>query len=113
MPKKLDNSLQKWNSIKDECQHTPIHCSWSIASNDENLSVIITCLKWIFNYDFWIGTTVYPVENPQISKQVDIWEHSPLLESLSEALFKYYEFPEPHLNFYQLQYFGEVIDYLD
>ena len=88
MPQKLDNSLPDWNDIEDECQHIPINCPWTIVSNDENLSVIITCLKWTFNYDFWIRVTVYPEEIPQISKQVDIGEYSPLLESLSEALFK-------------------------
>ena len=102
MPQKLDNSPPDWDNIEDECQHIPINFPWAIVSNDENLTVIITCLKWTFNYDFWIRVTVYPERNPHISKQVDIWERIPLLESLSEALSKYYDFPEPHLNPYQL-----------
>ena len=89
MPQKLDNSLPNWDSIEDECQHIPINCPLVIDSNDGNLSVIITCLKWTFNYDFWIRVTVYPEEHPQISQQVDIWEHSALLGSLAEALPKY------------------------
>ena len=72
----------------------------TIAFHDGNLSVIVTCLKWTFNYDFWIRVTVYPEENPQISKQAETWEYSLLLESLSESLFKYYNFPEPHLKDY-------------
>ena len=113
MPQKTDNSPPDWNDIEDECQHIPINCPWTIVSNDENLFVIITCLKWTFNYDFWIRVTVYPEENTQISNQVDIWEYSPLLESSSEALFKYYEFPEPHLIYYQLHILGELVHYLD
>ena len=75
--------------------------------------MIITCLKWTFNYDFRIRVTVYPEEHPHISQQVDIWGHSLLLGSLAEALSKYYNFPEPHLNDYQLHIFGELVDYLD
>ena len=113
MPQKLDKSPTNWDKIEDKCQHIPIICPWTIASNYENLSVIITCLEWTFNYEFWIPVTVYSEEKSQISKQVHIWEHSPLRESLSEALFKYYNFPEPHLNDYQLHIFGEFLDYLD
>ena len=112
MPQKLDNSPPDWDNIEDKCQHIPINCPWTIVSNDKNLTVIISCSKWTFNYDFWIRVTVYPEENPHISKQVDIWEHSPLLESLSEALSKFYNFPEPHLNYFQLHIFGELLDYL-
>ena len=113
MPQKLDNSPPKWDIIEEECHYIPINCPGVIASNDGILSVIITCLKWTFNYDFWIRVTVYPEENPQVSQQVDIWEHSPLLGSLDEALSKNYNFPEPHLNDYQLHIFGELIDYVD
>ena len=94
----MDNSPVNWDNIEDECQHIPINCPWTIVSNDKHLSVIITCLKWTFNHDTWIRVTVYPEENSQVSKQADIWEHSPLLESLSEALFKNYDFLELHLN---------------
>ena len=75
--------------------------------------MIITCLKWLFNYDFWIRVTVYAEEHPQTSQQVDIWGHSPLLGSLAEALSKYYNFPEPNLKDYQLHIFGELVDYFD
>ena len=75
--------------------------------------MIITCLKRTSKNDFWIRVTVYPGENPHITKQVDTWEHSPLLESLSEALSELYDFPEPHLYYYQLHIFGDLLDYLD
>ena len=28
-------------------------------------------------------------------------------------VFKYYDFPEPHLKFYHLHFFGELMDYFD
>ena len=53
---------------------------WRGNSNSWN------CLNWTFNYDFWIGVTVHPEGNPNISKQIDVNKHKPLLESPSEAL---------------------------
>ena len=113
MPQKLDSFPPDWDSIEDEFQHIPIYCPWTIASDDKKLSVIITCLKWIFNYDLWMRVALYPEEQPHLSKQADIWDHSSQLESLSEALFKYYASPEPQMNCYQLHIFGELLDYLD
>ena len=60
MPQKIDKSPPYLDNIEDECQHIPLNCYWTIASMDENLGVIIICLKLTFNYDFWIRVTVYP-----------------------------------------------------
>ena len=76
------------------------------------LTVVITCLKWTFNYDFWIRVTAHPEGNPNISKQLDINKHNPLLVFLSEALDVYENFSEPHLNSYQLHILGELLDSL-
>ena len=56
--------------------------------------------------------TAHPEKNPSISKQMDINKYNPLLESLSEALDDYEDFPEPHLNSYQLHILGELLDSL-
>ena len=74
--------------------------------------MIITCLKWTFNYDLWIRVTVHQDGNSDISKQIDLNDYHPLLESLSEALTLYETFPEPHLNPFQLGILGELIEYL-
>ena len=67
MPQKLEKSPpNNSNNIRDECQHIPINFPWTIASQDEELSGIITCLKWTFNYDFWIRVPVYTEGNPQV-----------------------------------------------
>ena len=55
--------------------------------------------------------TAHPEVNPHISKQIDINKHNPLLESLSEDLDEYEDFPEPHLN-YQIYNLGELLDSL-
>ena len=111
MPQKLDNSpLDKIPEI--ECKHVPLNCPWTITSKDETLTVIITCLKWTFNYDFWIRVTVHPEGNSEISKQIDLDDHHPLLKSLSDALNLYEDFPEPHLNSFQLEILEELIEYL-
>ena len=112
MPQKSENLPSNWDDIDDECQHLPLKCPRTITSANETLTVVITCLKWTFNYDFWIRVTAHPEENPNISKQIYINKHNPLLESLSEALGKYEDFPEPHLNSYQIQILGELPDSL-
>ena len=98
MPYKFENLPPNWDDIEDECQHIPLNCPWTITSEGENSTVVITCLKWTFNYDFWITVTAHPEGKPIISKRIDINKHDPLLESLSEALNDYEDFPEPHLN---------------
>ena len=112
MPQKSENLPPNWDDIDDECQHIPLNCPWSITSGTETLTVVITCLKWTFNYDFWIRVTAHPEGNPKISKQIDINQHNPLLVSLSEALDDYENFLEPHLNSYQLHILGEQLDSL-
>ena len=82
MPQKSENPLPNWDDIDDECQHIPLNCSWTITAENETLTVVITCLKWTFNYDFWIRVTAHTEGNPSISKQIDINEHNPLLVSL-------------------------------
>ena len=69
-------------------------------------------LKMDFQLWFLIRVTVHPEGNPHISKQTDINKHNPLLESVSEALNEYQEFPEPHLNSYKLQILVELLDSL-
>ena len=109
MPQKSENLPPNWDDIDDECQHIPLNCPWTITSGTETLKVVITCLKWTFNYDFWIRVTAHPEGNPKILKQIDI---NPLLVSLSEALDDYKNFPELHLNSYQLHILGELLDSL-
>ena len=85
MPQKFENLPPKWHDIEEECQHVQLNCPWTITFEDETLAVIIKCIKWTFNYDFWIRVTAHPEENPNISKRIDIYKQHPLLEPLSEA----------------------------
>ena len=112
MPHKAENFPPNWDDINDERQYNPLNCPWTITSENETLTVVITCLKWTFNYDFWIRVTAHPEGNPNISKQIDINKRNPLLESLSEALDDYEDFLEPYLNSYELHILGELLDSL-
>ena len=56
--------------------------------------------------------TAHPEGNTNISKQIDINKHNPLLVSLFEALDDNEDFPQPHLNSYQLHILGELLDSL-
>ena len=112
MQQKSENLPPNWDAIDDECQHIPLNCRWTITSGNETLTVVITCLKWTFNYDFLIRVNAHPEKNPNISKQIDINKDNPLLESLSEALDEYEDFPKLHLNSYQLHILGELLDSL-
>ena len=111
MSQKLDNSpLDK--IPENECKHVPLICPWIITSKDETLTVIITCLKWTFKYDFWIRVPEHPEGNSDLSKQIDLDDHHPLLKSLSDAPNLYEDFPELHLNSSQLEIWEELIEYL-
>ena len=112
MPQKSEDLAPNWDNIDDECQHTPLNFPWTVTSGNENLTVVITCLKGTYNYDFWKRVTAHPEGNPHISKQIDINRHNRLLESLSEALDEYEDFLKPHLNSYQLHNLGELLDSL-
>ena len=52
MPQKFENFPPNWNEIDNECQHIPLNFPWTITSGNETLIVVITCIKWTFNYDF-------------------------------------------------------------
>ena len=95
MPQESENLPANWDDIDDECHHIPFNYPWVITSGSETLTVVITCFKWTFNYDFWIRVTAHPEGNPKISEQTNINRHNPLLSSLSEALDEYEDFPEP------------------
>ena len=82
MSQKFENFPPNWDDIDHECQHIPVNCPWTITSQNGTLTVVITCLKWNFNYDFWIRVTAHPEGNRSISKQIDINTHIPLLVSL-------------------------------
>ena len=112
MPQKSEDLPLNWVDIDDECQYIPLKSPWTITSGNETLTVVNTFLKWTFNFDFWIRVTANPEGNPTISKQIDTNKHNPLLVSLSEAPDDYEDFPEPHLNSYQLQILRELLDSL-
>ena len=82
MPNKLENLPPHWNDIDEECQDIPLNCPWTITSGNEIPTVVITCLKWTFNYDFWIRVAAHPEGKPNNSEQIDTNQHHPLLESL-------------------------------
>ena len=72
MPQKSEDLPPNWEKVDRERRHIPLNCPWTITSANGTLTVVITCLKWTFNYDFWIKVTAYSEGNPHISKQLDI-----------------------------------------
>ena len=97
----------------DECKHLPLICLRTIISENTSLSVIITCLKWTSNYDFCVRVPAYPLGAPNLSKQIDLDDHHPLLRPLTDALNLYEDLTESHLKAYQLEFLEELIEYLD
>ena len=112
MPQNFENPPPNWDAIEEECQYVPPTCPWIITCKDRTMEFIITSLEWTFNYEFWIGVTALPEGNPNISIQINIDKHHPLLESLSEALYDYVKYSEPPLNSHQLHILGELFDFL-
>ena len=113
MPKKLESSKTHLDELpEEECKHIPSNCIWPLTSQDTNLTVIITCLKWTFHFEFCVRVTAYQLGAPNISKQIDPDDHHPLLRSLTDALYLYEAFPEPHFNSHQLKSLEELMEYL-
>ena len=113
MPQKLESSITHLYELPEEkCKHIPLNCIWPITSQVTNLTVIITCLKWTFNFEFCVRVTAYPLGAPNFSKQLDLDDHHPLLRSLTDALHLYEAFPEPHLNSHLLENLEELMEYL-
>ena len=114
MPQKFENSITHLDELPDEeSKHIPLNCLWPIISQDTNLTVIITCSKWTFNFVFFCAwVTAYPLGAPNISEQIDLDDYHPLLRSLTNALNLYEAFPEPNLNSQQLNNLEELMEYL-
>ena len=113
MPQQFESTLPKWDKKVDECQLYPLNFSWTLISKGEILTVLVTCLKWTYNYEFWIQITAHPQRDPNIPKQKISTSITPMLKFLSDAFYKNKQFPEPHLNSHQLRFMGKLIDYFD
>ena len=112
MPQKLESSVTHLDELPDEeCKHIPLNFLWPITSRDMNLTDIITCLKWTFNYEFCVRVTACPLGAPNISKQIDLDDHHPPLRSSSDPLNLYEAFPEPQLKPHQLEILEELRKY--
>ena len=98
---------------EDECKHIALNCPWTTTSKDESLTVIISCLKWTCNHGFCLRVTAHRQGTQNVSKQMDLDDHHPLLRSLTDALNLYEVFPEPHRKNHQFEILGEIIEYLD
>ena len=113
MPQKFENSILGLDEIPEvEYKHIPLSCLWTLTSNNTSLTVIITCLKWTFNYDFCVQVTAHLLGAPNVLKQLDLDDYHPLLTSLIDALYLYESFPEPLLNAYQREILEELIGYV-
>ena len=112
MPQFFENLPPKWDDIKEDSEHISLACPWTISCKNGTLEFIITSLEWTFNHAFWIRVTAHSEGNPNISKQINIDKNHPLLESLSGALNDYADIPEPHLDFLQLHFLRELLDFL-
>ena len=112
MSQNFENLPPKWDDIKEDCEHISLTCPWTFTCKDGTLEFIITSLEWTFNYDFWIRVTAHPEGNPNNLQQINLDKYHFLLESLSEALYDFVKYSEPHLNPYQLHILGELFDFL-
>ena len=102
MPQKFESSITHLDELpEEECKHNLLKCIWPITSQDTNLTIIITLLKWTFSFEICVRVTAYPLGAPNFFKQIDLDDHHPLLRSLTDALNLYEAFPEPQLNPHQ------------
>ena len=89
MPKEFERAITRLDHLPEgECNHIPLNCIWSMTSQETNQTVIITCLKWTINFEFCVRVTAYQLGAPNISKQIDLDDHHPLLRSLTDTYTK-------------------------
>ena len=113
MPQKIESSITHLDELpEEEWKHISLNCIWPITCQDTNLTVIITCLKWTFNFEFCLRVTAYQLGAPNFSKQIDLDDHHLLLRSLTDALHLYEAFPDLHLNSHQLENLEQLMEYL-
>ena len=98
---------------EDKCKHLELNCLWTITSKDTSLTVIITCVKWTFNFEFCVRVTAHPMGAPNFLKQKDLDDHHPLLRPLTDALNIYEVFSERCLKTYELDILEELFKCLD
>ena len=113
MAQNFESSITHLDELpEEECKHIPLNCIWPITSQDTNLTVIITCLKRIFDFEICVLVTAFQLGAPKFPKQKDLNDHHPLLRSLTDALHLYQAFLEPHLNSHQLEFLEKLMEYL-
>ena len=113
MPQKLESSITHLDELpEEECKHNPLNSLWPMTSQDTNLTVIKTCLKWTFNFEFCVRVTAYQLGALNIPKQIDLDDHNPVLRSLTDAVNIHEACPEHHLNSHKLQDLEELMEYL-
>ena len=111
MPQRLESLTTTLDEIpEEECKHIPLNCLSTITSQYTSLRVIITCLKWTFNYDSCVRVTAFALEAPNGSKQIDLDDNHALLRSLTVAHNLYEAFLEPHLSSHQLEILQELLN---
>ena len=54
MPERVEKSTPNWDKVEKECQDDRLMCPWTMNFKDESVCVcvVVTRLKWTFNYDF-------------------------------------------------------------
>ena len=114
MPQNVGSLILDLDKIfEDECKHTPLTWPWTITSNNESLTVIITCLKWTLNNDFSVRVTAHPQGAPIVSKQIDLDDHHPLLRPLRDVPNLCEAFPAPQLSTHHIHILGELMEQLN
>ena len=98
MHQKLGSTVPDCENLNDKYQQFPPEYPWTITSIDDRLTVIITCLNWTFNYNFWIRVTAHAQGDPNTSEQIVISEYNFLLKLPSEAPYNYDISSEHQLN---------------
>ena len=84
--------------LVDNSDEIYFNCFWAITSGNENITVNIIYIKWIFCYELWRQVKFHPRRNPNVSQRLDVVKPQSIFKSLAEAFLKFYDFPEPHLN---------------
>ena len=89
---------------------TKLHLAYHIPRYESNGHHNLC--KWTFILEFCVRVTAYQLGAPNISKQIDLDDHHPLLRSFTDALHLYEAFPEPHLNSHQLERLEELMEHM-
>ena len=103
----LDEDFYDENKIEE----IELNCPWTITvPSGVSHGLVLTKLRWSFQYPFWLTTNIYPIDNPAKPIILDIKRETLAFAKPFITLTLYKKYPEPHLTQHDIHTLRELMD---